>query len=177
MLVGGGAVMVIALSVFIFDNVNKAAHNAATQTAAVAASNTCQLKPFRKAQAEELMKSGAILAYERNGGSNCVDELYGIFPGGRIVGDNGTQVIEKLATTTEVETLLTDITSRGWFTEEMYSTSHTPCGQCYSYYLNIYYQGQQKTVLAVDGGTDAPANYWQIVSLINGLVPKFSSNP
>jgi hypothetical protein len=74
-----------------------------------------------------------------------------------------------------VNQLLSNIAALGWFTEEMYDTWHTPCGQCFTYYLSISYQGQEKTVQAVDGGTDAPANYWRVVSLINGLIPKFAS--
>ncbi len=121
------------------------------------------------------MKAGAIMAYERNGGPECIDELYAIYPDGRIEGDNGTQKIEKQATSTDVAQLISDINDKGWFTDEMYSTSHTPCGQCFSYYLSVYYKGQEKTVKAVDGGTDAPADYWQVVSLINGVIPKFIS--
>jgi hypothetical protein len=57
----------------------------------------------------------------------------------------------------------------------LYDTWHTPCGQCFAYHLTVAYQGQEKTVQAVDGGTDAPANYWQVVSAINGITPKFES--
>jgi hypothetical protein len=70
-----------------------------------------------------------------------------------------------------VDQLLSDINARGWFTAEMYSTSHVPCGQCFSYVIRISYKDQQKTVEAVDGGTDAPADYWQVVSAINGVIP------
>ena len=36
------------------------------------------------------MKDGALIAYERNGGPRCIDELFAIYPDGRMVGDNGT---------------------------------------------------------------------------------------
>jgi hypothetical protein len=121
------------------------------------------------------MKDGAVIAYERNGGSNCIDELYGIYPDGRIVGDDGTNRIEKQVNPADVGKLLSDISDKGWFTEEMYSTSHVPCGQCFTYYLTVSYQGQEKTVQAVDGGTDAPADYWQVISIINAITPKFTS--
>ena len=45
----------------------------------------------------------------------------------------------------------------------MYSTYHTPCGQCFTYFTSVSLNGQQKTVEAVDGGTDAPAKYWLVV--------------
>jgi hypothetical protein len=59
----------------------------------------------------------------------------------------------------------------------MYDTWHTPCGQCYGYYLTVSYQGQEKTVKGVDGGTDAPADYWQVISLVKAVVPRFPTAP
>jgi hypothetical protein len=73
--------------------------------------------------------------------------------------------------------LLAGINELGWFTAELYDTWHTPCGQCYGYYLTVSYNNQEKTVKGVDGGTDAPASYWQVISLIKGIVPKYSSAP
>jgi hypothetical protein len=32
-------------------------------------------------------------------------------------------------------------------------------------------------VRGVDGGTDAPADYWQVVSLIKGIIPEFEAGP
>ncbi len=134
----------------------------------------CELKPYRQEQAATLMQGGAILAYERNGGPNCIDELYAVYPDGRITGNNGVEDIEKQVTPAEVDTLVADIVARDWFTDEMYTTFHNPCGSCYVYYVSLSYNGQEKTVQAVDGGTDAPANYWQVVSEINGVIPKFN---
>jgi hypothetical protein len=118
-----------------------------------------------------------VIAYERNGGPRCIDELYAIYPDGRIVGDDGTNEIEKQVTPADVNTLLAGINNYGWFTDEMYNTWHTPCGQCYGYYLTVCYEGQEKTVKGVDGGTDAPADYWQVISLVKGVIPKFSPAP
>lgn len=137
----------------------------------------CSLQPYRQEQAAELITGGAIIAYERNGGPKCVDELYAIYPDGRIVGDNGTTSIEKQVTVAEVEILLGGINEYGWFTDELYDTWHTPCGQCYGYYLTVSYDGQEKTVKGVDGGTDAPADYWQVISLVKGIVPQFITVP
>jgi hypothetical protein len=140
----------------------------------VSASTACELKPFRQDQAASLIKGGAVLAYERHGGPSCIDELYAIYPDGKINGDEGPDKVEKQATPADVETLLAGIENLGWFTEEIYSTSHTPCGQCYTYYITVVHRGKEKTVQAVDGGTDAPADYWQVVSLINGVIPHFN---
>jgi hypothetical protein len=176
LLFGGGAIVVIVLAVFAFNGVQNSARGFAINTVPPT-SSVCQLKPFRQDQAVRLTSDGAVIAYERNGGSECIDELYGIYPDGRIVGDDGMQKIEMQLSPADVDKLLTAINARGWFTEEMYSTSHTPCGECYTYYLTVNYQGQEKTVKAVDGGTDAPADYWQVVSMINGLIPEMTSAP
>ena len=120
------------------------------------------------------MKAGAVIAYERNGGIHCIDELYAIYPNGRITGDNGTQQIEKQVTSADVDKLLSEIDNLEWFTDNMYSTSHIPCGACFTYFTSVSYKGQEKTVEAVDGGTDAPPNYWQMTALLDLILPKFA---
>ena len=175
-LYGGIATIGVVLLVLAFNNVGLGARGLATNTPPPASAG-CTLQPFRQEQAADLMEAGALIAYERNGGASCIDELYGVYPDGRIVADDGSQSFETQVAPEEVEKLLADIQAKGWFTEEVYSTSHVPCGQCYTYFLTVSYQGEEKTVKAVDGGTDAPADYWQIVSLINGVIPKFSATP
>lgn len=173
---GGAAVAVIAvivIAVNLIQNANQSLEVGSSATSSAA----CTLKPFRQDLASSLMKQGAVLAFDLNGGSNCIDEIYAIFPDGKIIADNGTIKNEKQVSPADVEKLLSGISARGWFTDEMYSTSHTPCGQCFTYFISVAYQGQEKTVKAVDGGTDAPADYWQVVSLINGVIPKFSTAP
>jgi galactofuranose transport system permease protein len=141
------------------------------------AATGCQLLAFRQDQAASLAKDGAAVVYERNGGIDCVDELYAIYPDGRITGDNGVQTVAKQSSSQEVTTLLSDIEALGWFTPDMYSTSHTPCGQCYTYYTSVTLKGQLKTVEAVDGGTDAPARYWLVSGKLTAILPKFAAVP
>lgn len=136
-------------------------------------SAVCQLQPYRRDTAGEFVANGAVITYERNGGPNCIDEIYAIYPDGRIVGDNGVTTIEHSVSPEEVDILLSGIVGYGWFTDEMYDTWHTPCGQCYGYYMTVSFADQEKTVKGVDGGTDAPADYWQVVSLIKTIVPRF----
>ena len=170
---GASAVVVIAvMAVLAISSTPGAGGPAATEDA-----EHCQLKPFRQEQAVSFMEQGAVMTYERNGGPSCIDEVYAIFADGRIVGDDGVNRIEKQATPAEVEELLAGIRDYGWFTDEMYSTWHSPCGQCYGYYLTVADDGQEKTVKGVDGGTDAPADYWQVVSLVKGIVPRFVVAP
>ena len=94
---GGGAVVLVVLAVLAFNVFRNGRSNNVTPA--------CQLKPFRPEQVASLMKDGAVIAYERNGGANCIDEVYGIYPDGRIVGDNGTQQIEKQVTPEDVDTI------------------------------------------------------------------------
>jgi simple sugar transport system permease protein len=175
LLFGGSAVAVIVLAAFVLRVISGPGGDGSTADTPATRSAACQLQPFRQDQAASLVEDGAVLTYERNGGSNCIDELYAVYADGRIVGNDGTDVIEKQVTPAEVDQLLAAIDARGWFTDEMYDTWHTPCGQCFGYYITVRYEGQEKTVKAVDGGTDAPADYWQVVSLINGSIPKFTS--
>lgn len=172
LLFGGGAVVVVVLAVFAFYTLK----NGST-SAVLPISSTCQLKPFRQDQAAALMKDGAVIAYERNGGPNCVDELYGIYPDGRIVGDNGVQKIEKQVSPDDIAKLLTFINNLGWFSDNIYSTAHLPCSVCYHYFTSVAYTGQEKTVEAVDGGTDAPAEYWLMTGQFSTILPIFASTP
>jgi ribose/xylose/arabinose/galactoside ABC-type transport system permease subunit len=165
-----GGFVALVLAVFAFRAIGGA--NSSTRTA------RCQLKPFRQDQAADLMKGGAVIVYERNGGLNCIDELYAVYPDGRIVGDNGTQQIGKQVTPSDVDGLLSFIsTNVGWFTDNMYSTSHVPCKVCYTYFTSVAYDGEQKTVEAVDGGTDAPAEYWLMTGQFSTFLPQFSPSP
>jgi simple sugar transport system permease protein len=142
-----------------------------------AESEHCSLKPFRQDVADSMVSGGAVVVYERNGGARCIDEVYAIYPDGLVVGDNGVDRIEVAATVDAVGELLTSIRDFGWFTPEMYDTWHEPCGQCYGYYVTVTDQGETKTIRGVNGGTDAPADYWQVISLIKAMVPPFEVGP
>jgi ribose/xylose/arabinose/galactoside ABC-type transport system permease subunit len=164
---GGGAVAVVVVAVMAVALIR---HFALFQAPVYTA---CELKPYRQDQVTELVKGGAVIVYERNGGTECIDELYAIYPDGRITGDNGTQQITGQVTPAEVTKLLDQINGMQWFTDNMYSTHHVPCGACYTYFLDVVYEGQEKNVEAVDGGIDAPDNYWQITALLSLILPKF----
>ncbi len=172
LLYGGVAIVVVTLALFAMNNFKIGGSFSATPK-----SSACQLKPLRKADAESLMKGGAAIAYERNGGSNCIDELYAVYPDGRIVGDNGAQKIEKQVTPADVDKLLTYINSLGWFTDNIYTAWHVPCGVCYTYDTSIAYQGKTKTVSCVDGGTDCPSEYWLMTGQFSIILPKFATTP
>jgi hypothetical protein len=166
---GGAAIVVIIMAALAFNLFGGGSSK--TKPSA------CQLKPFRQDQAASLMKGGAVITYERNGGANCIDELYAVYPDGRITGDNGAQQIEKQVTTDDVDKLLSFINNLRWFSDNMYSTSHLPCSVCYTYFTSVFYNGQEKTVEAVDGGTDAPSEYWLMTGQFSTILPKFNSAP
>jgi simple sugar transport system permease protein len=176
LLYGGGAIGVIVLAVLAFaivrNNLNSPVANGQTQT-----SSGCQLKPYRQDLVAGLVQGGAVLVYERNGGTKCIDELYAIYPDGRVTGDNGTQKVEAQFTSADVDKLLSQISDMGWFTDNMYSTHHVPCGACYTYFTDVIYKGQEKNAEGVDGGIDAPAFYWQMTAILNPFLPKFAPTP
>jgi hypothetical protein len=174
---GGSGVVVLIILGMIVVNAIQGQLGIGPAGAPTPDTTSCELQPFRRDVAAGFMEDGAVVAYERNGGPNCIDEVYAIYPDGRILGDDGVNTIEKQLMPEEVDTLLAGINNYGWFTDEMYDTWHTPCGQCYGYYLTVSYQGQEKTVKGVDGGTDAPADYWQVISLVKAVVPKFADAP
>jgi simple sugar transport system permease protein len=169
----GAAVVVLAAIVVSFFSKNGGLSAAIGTPPA----SSCTLQPYRQDLAPGLLAEGAVVVYERNGGPNCVDEMYAVYPDGRITGDDGTITIEKKVSEADVNLLISGIVDHGWFTDELYDTWHNPCGQCYGYYLTVVHDDQQKTVKGVDGGTDAPAVYWQIISLVKGVVPKFAVAP
>ena len=144
-----------------------------TPTPAPSPSNgSCAPLPMRSDAAAALVKAGAVIVYEHNGGISCVDALYAIYSDGRVVSDFGdgrprtaqwpadkvTTLLEKITTVPDAAT--------GWFTEGWYSTYHPPCAACYRYSITITYKGQTKTVEAVDGGTDAMADYWLVTGYL-----------
>ena len=166
-----GAIAAVAIVVGILIFAPKIGNRSGAET--TTQTTRCELQPYRQDQASALVEDGAMIVFERNGGPNCVDELYAIYTDGRITGNNNTTDIEKQLPIADLELLMAGIIDNGWFTDELYDTWHTPCGQCYGYYLTVTKDGQEKTVKGVDGGTDAPAIYWQIISLVKGAVPKF----
>jgi ribose/xylose/arabinose/galactoside ABC-type transport system permease subunit len=131
----------------------------------------CTLQEMRTEQGRTLSQGGAVVVYERNGGTSCVDEVYAIYPDGKIVTDlGGGNVKETKTTPDELNTLLKKIDELGFFKSNFTSTYHTPCGACYRYSTTVTYGGQTKTVEAVDGGADAPANYWQMTAPLTALL-------
>jgi len=131
----------------------------------------CKAQAMRPDQAKALVQGDAVIVYERNGGSKCVEELYAIYADGRVLSDLSDGNPKTTNVTAEkVTNVITLITNEGWFTTAFYTTHHTPCTACYQYSLTVKANGVTKTVDAVDGGTDAPAAYWPITGQLAGLL-------
>jgi galactofuranose transport system permease protein len=134
---------------------------------------SCALKDMRPDQGAALVANDAVIVYERNGGTSCVDELYAIYADGRVVTDLGDGHPKSAQITTDqVNTLVKQIKDLGFFRPDFQTTSHTPCAACYRYSMTVTDSGTTKTVGAVDGGADAPSNYWVITA---NLAPILSS--
>lgn len=134
--------------------------------------NSCTLQPMRPDQAKTLAQGDAVIVYERNGGTTCLDELFAIYPDGKVLADYGSNNTKTVQiTTAQVNAALAKISDLGWFTDNFYTTHHTPCGACFEYSLTIKYKGASKTVDAVDGGTDAPSAYWLVTGELAAVLP------
>jgi len=169
----GGTIVVLVLLAGIF--VPKTIDGNGTETAVAIA---CEVAPFREDQAASYLADGAVIVYNRTAGTACVDELYAVYPDGRIIADNGAgnEPIEAQVDPAEVERILIVASDEyGWFTDYMFSTYHNPCRQCYAHYLTISYNGQVKGVTAVDGGVDMQPEYGYTLSIIRPILPKFST--
>ena len=136
------------------------------------------LVEFKEAEAESLLQGGAVIVYNRAAGPLCVDELYAIYPDGRITANDGVNQMEKQITSDEVDQLLVAISvDHKWFTNEIYSTYLNPCRQCFAHYIKIAYDGQEKAVTGVDGTTAMPPGYAFALAEIRPLLPVIEPAP
>jgi hypothetical protein len=143
----------------------------------VAVTAPCAVE-FREADLTSLIKDGAVMAYQRVAGPQCVDELYAIYADGRITGTDGVNKVEKQVTSAEVDQMLTSISvDHGWFTNEIYDTYLTPCRQCFAHYILISYDGQEKGVTGTDGTTAMPPGYAFALAEIRPLLPEIKPAP
>jgi simple sugar transport system permease protein len=131
------------LAVLVLAAIFSYAQFAPASPSVTAESSRCQVKPFREAEAETLIQGGAAIVYNRTAGPECIDELFAIYPDGRITANDGTEDVEKQVSPEEVANLLTAISvEHKWFTDEIYSTYLNPCRQCFAHYIIVSYDGQ-----------------------------------
>ena len=175
MIVGGAVVAVLVLAaIFVPKFINMQSLTSVGETPETAG---CVIPPFREEEAENFVEDGAVIVYNRTAGSHCIDELYAIYPDGHIIGNNGEEEIETTINPAQVDELLATINNEyKWFTNDMYSTWHNPCGTCLTHSITIVHDGQEKTITAVDGGVDMQPEYLYTVSIIRPVLPKFNSD-
>jgi hypothetical protein len=140
---------------------------------ATAVTEQCEIHPFRKEEAASLLEDGAVIAYHRQAGPNCIDEMYAIYPDGLVVGDNGVNQVETQVSPEEVTRMLATISNEyDWFTDEIYDTYLTPCRQCFTHYVLVSYNDQEKGATATDGTTAMPSEYGFTLAVIKPLLPE-----
>lgn len=168
--IGFGVLAVLGLAViFTYTRLAPASPEATVEN------TNCEVKPFREAEAKELIGKGAVIAYHRTAGPQCIDEFFAIYPDGRITGSDGVKDIQKQVPPEEVENLLTAISvEHKWFTDEIYSTYLNPCRQCFAHYIIVSYEGQEKSATGVDGTTAMPPDYAFALASIRPLLPSFA---
>lgn len=144
----------------------------------VAETVQCVIKPFREQEAAGLIQDGAVIVYNRTAGPLCVDELFAIYPDGRVTGNDGVNTVEKQVDPANVEQTLAKISGEyKWFTDAIYGRYLTPCRQCFAHYLSISHEGQEKTVSQVDGTASMPVGYTLTLSVIRPLLPELNRTP
>ncbi len=170
---GFGVIMVLAIVTII--SISKFATVSSAETPITA---QCVVKPFREDEAASLIKDGAVIVYNRTAGPLCIDELFAIYPDGRILGNDGVNKVEKQVTPAEVEQLLVAISvDHKWFTGDIYSTYLNPCKRCFAHSISISYDDQEKTATGVDGTTAMPPGYAFALAEIRPLLPEINPAP
>ena len=138
-----------------------------------AETTVCEIKPFRTDEATRLIEEGAVIAYNRLAGPTCIDEMYAIYPDGRVLKNDGVNIVEKKISPAEVESLLKTITDDyGWYTNEIRDTYHVPCRQCFAHYVIVADEGREKGATAVDGGVNMPPGYGFTLAVIRAVLPE-----
>lgn len=170
---GVGAIVLLAVvGIITSSRLGWFSSNEAPETA------QCVIKPFREEEAATLIKDGAVIVYNRTAGPLCVDELFAIYPDGRVTGNDGLNTVEKQVDPTTVEQTLATISGEyKWFTDAIYGRYLTPCRQCFAHYVSISYDGQEKTVSQVDGTASMPVGYTLTLSVIRPLLPELNPAP
>jgi ribose/xylose/arabinose/galactoside ABC-type transport system permease subunit len=169
---GGGVVILVALAIVF---VPRTLGSDGVETAEASA---CAVAPFRKDEAASLIDEGAVLVYNRTAGPFCVDEIYAIYPDGRVSGDSAEHKTEAQVSIEDVERLLSTISNDyGWFTDGIYDTYLAPCRQCFAHYVLVSYDGQEKGATGVDGTTAMPSEYGLTLSVIRPLLPEMNPVP
>ncbi len=173
---GAGVVIAAVVGIQLFGALGTKPAEAPDEAGVVAA-GACGSVESREEEAAAMQADGAVIVFEKSGGSRCVDLLFGVYPDGRVVGDDGTRQAEAQVEPEAVAALVANLEGLGWFTDDMYTTWHYPCAECFTYAITVTSGDQTKTVGAVDGGTDAPAKYWLATSRISAVLPEANGAP
>ncbi len=113
--------------------------------------------------------SEPVIILKRGGGLAGVADEWTIYADGRIVAGNET---EQKVTPDQVSLLLAGIEGLGFFDLENNYGRGSTCNDCFTYELTVRSGERVKTITAVDGAADTPAELLQIVQMITELVSR-----
>lgn len=165
-LVGAAVIFLVFISIIVIPKPAK------TGVVGTEEGPACNVPPYRKDESAELIADGAVIVYNRTAGPQCVDELFAIYPDGRIIGNNGISEVQSQISPAAVEQMITTITlDYEWFTNEIYDTYHNPCRQCFTHYIVISHDGKEKSATGVDGTTVMPPGYELTLAAIRPVLP------
>jgi hypothetical protein len=108
-----------------------------------------------------------VIILEQNGGIAGVHKVWTIYSDGRVLsGDQAGQSLQK----DQVKTLLADIEKLGFYKMQADYSENSVCNDCFIYSVTITSEVQSRTVTGVEGDINTPAEFLQIVEMINNLV-------
>jgi hypothetical protein len=105
--------------------------------------------------------------FHRSGGFAGMDEQWTIYRDGRITTNNGR---EAQITPEQVEQLLMDIETLGFFEmSDRYMPLNTCCDR-FTYVITVRSDGKVNTVTTIDAASNVPQTLWQIIDAIGQLI-------
>jgi len=115
--------------------------------------------------------AGALIVYERTGGFAGITERWMIYLDGRVTTGEGREYV---AEPEQVEALLSAIEQSGFFEWQQARGLPGACRDCFVHSITLAAEGRPKTISAVDGSSDAPEKFWELVDSIQRFLSAVS---
>lgn len=128
---------------------------------------TEQAKAATQASAGADKLGGAVIVFHRTGGVAGVDDLWSIYPDGRVVSSKGE---EQTIQAEQVTALLAAIEALGFFDMKDSYGRLSQCKDCFTYELTVSSGGKVKSITTVENASDAPPELGQVLEKINTLL-------
>jgi hypothetical protein len=118
-------------------------------------------------QGEQKNYDGAFIVFEMSGGIAGEMQSWTLYPDGRAVSETGE---EKQVDPEVVKGLIDGSTELGFFEMDENYGLFSSCRDCFNYTVTIHDGERAKSVSAVEGGSNPPQEFWELVQQIDGLV-------